>query len=470
MTRTPPTSGAASPGSAPEAPNSCGSSFSAAVGRSAPSCARLLQRRKHRIDGASAPGTRSCRPRCRHELDCSRTLVRGDQCCGLYRRRPRRARGGPCLRGQCRGSIPTGRRDRPARSAARSHFDGLCVRRQEGRPLCRSDPPAPLNAYGRSKRAGERAVSTGNPRHVILRTSWVYSPYGKNFVKTILRLAGERDRLTVVDDQHGCPTAARDIARACLAIAQRCANEPEGAPYGVYHFAGAGEATWCELARAIIALAADRLPRVAGGRADPHRRLSDARDTRGRYEARLRGDCARLRARAAAVAGALAETIDRLLTNGDLVMKGIILAGGSGTRLYPATLAINKQLLPVYDKPMVYYPLVGADAGGHPRYPPDLDARAPAVLPALARRRMRSGASGSSYIVQEQPIGLAHAFVLGREFVGDDRVALDPWRQHLLRPWLERRTRRRRSATGWRHGICLLRQRAQPIRRSEVRR
>ena len=134
-------------------------------------------------------------------------------------------------------------------------FDG-----RKGPPYVEQDEPAPLNAYGRSKLAGERGVSV-NPRHVILRTSWVYSPYGKNFVKTILRLMAERDRLTVVADQRGCPTAAHDIASACLTIALHCAIEPERVPYGVYHFAGAGEATWFEFASSIVELASDRLGR-----------------------------------------------------------------------------------------------------------------------------------------------------------------------------------------------------------------
>jgi len=135
-------------------------------------------------------------------------------------------------------------------------FDG-----RKGAPYVEQDEVAPLNAYGRSKLAGERGVCAANPRHVVLRTSWVYSPYGRNFVKTILRLAGERERLTVVDDQRGCPTAARDIARACLNVALRCASELERAPYGFYHFAGAGEATWFEFARTIVKLAAARLGR-----------------------------------------------------------------------------------------------------------------------------------------------------------------------------------------------------------------
>jgi dTDP-4-dehydrorhamnose reductase len=150
----------------------------------------------------------------------------------------------------------TGRRGIPLIHISTDYvFDG-----RKGLPYVEQDQAAPLNAYGRSKLAGEHGVSV-NPRHVILRTSWVYSPYSKNFVKTILRLMAERDRLTVVSDQRGCPTAAHDIASACLTIALCCAIEPERAPYGVYHFAGAGEATWFEFASAIVDLATGRLGR-----------------------------------------------------------------------------------------------------------------------------------------------------------------------------------------------------------------
>jgi dTDP-4-dehydrorhamnose reductase len=133
-------------------------------------------------------------------------------------------------------------------------FDG-----RKGAPYVESDAPSPLNAYGRTKLTGEQAVARGNPRHLIVRTSWVYSPFGRNFVRTILRLAGERDRLTIVADQRGCPTAAQDVANTCLSLALRCAANPQSGPYGLYHFAGGGEATWHEFAKAIVELA--QLPR-----------------------------------------------------------------------------------------------------------------------------------------------------------------------------------------------------------------
>src|SRR5258705_11917122 len=97
----------------------------------------------------------------------------------------------------------------------------------------------PQCVYGRSKLEGELAVAEANPRHVVLRTSWVYAPFGNNFVRTIIRLSAERDRLRVVDDQSGCPTYAPDMARAIIAIAQKVRGSGWHSKYpGVTHFAG----------------------------------------------------------------------------------------------------------------------------------------------------------------------------------------------------------------------------------------
>ena len=113
-----------------------------------------------------------------------------------------------------------------------------------------SDPVAPLGLYGASKEAGERAVRAGLARHLIIRTSWVYGIHGANFLKTMLRLASERDRLTIVADQRGCPTATRDIAEGLLATAPLLAAGTL-AP-GTYHLAGSGVASWFDFAAAIV--------------------------------------------------------------------------------------------------------------------------------------------------------------------------------------------------------------------------
>lgn len=112
---------------------------------------------------------------------------------------------------------------------------------------------APLNAYGRSKLAGEEAVRAAGGAWVILRTSWVFSAAGANFVKTILRLGGERDMLEVVDDQHGGPTWAGDIARASLCIARALRARPE--LRGTYHYAGQPDVSWADFAEAILGAA-----------------------------------------------------------------------------------------------------------------------------------------------------------------------------------------------------------------------
>ncbi|MGQ3672633.1 dTDP-4-dehydrorhamnose reductase [Xanthobacter sp. TB0136] len=127
-----------------------------------------------------------------------------------------------------------------------------------------SDPVKPLGVYGRTKAAGEAAIRAAMERHIILRTAWVYGAYGNNLLKTMLRLAGERDRLTIVADQRGCPTATQDIAIALLAAAHAAARGD--ARWGTYHFAGTGDTTWHGFASAIIEAAAPhtgRHPEVA---------------------------------------------------------------------------------------------------------------------------------------------------------------------------------------------------------------
>ena len=127
-------------------------------------------------------------------------------------------------------------------------------------PYSEEDPVRPISVYGASKEAGERLVRQNLPRHIILRTAWVYSPFGHNFVKTMLRLAGERTSVRVVADQHGCPTAAGDLAGAILELVRLIATG-EDLAWGTYHYCGAGSTTWHGFAEAILMLAAPALGR-----------------------------------------------------------------------------------------------------------------------------------------------------------------------------------------------------------------
>lgn len=120
-------------------------------------------------------------------------------------------------------------------------------------PYKEDDAPNPLNIYGATKRAGEAAAMEAHPDCIILRTSWVFSEYGGNFVKTMLRLSATREALNIVSDQTGGPTYARDIARAALAIAGK---KHRGAPgSGPYHFQGAPTVSWADFAARIFEIA-----------------------------------------------------------------------------------------------------------------------------------------------------------------------------------------------------------------------
>lgn len=123
-------------------------------------------------------------------------------------------------------------------------------------PYFEDDPTAPVGAYGRSKLAGEEAVRATTGRHIIMRTAWVHSPFGANFVKTMLRLAAHRPDVRVVDDQIGSPTYAPHLAEAILAVSRAVTADPATARFGTYHAAGAGAVTWCGMAREIMQVSA----------------------------------------------------------------------------------------------------------------------------------------------------------------------------------------------------------------------
>ena len=117
-------------------------------------------------------------------------------------------------------------------------------------PYCPDDRAEPQNAYGRSKLAGEIGICESGAMHAILRTSWVVSSHGTNFVKTMLGLSKTRDLINVVADQVGGPTPARDIAVACVEIAEQLIQEPSKS--GIYHFSGAPNVSWAEFAKEIF--------------------------------------------------------------------------------------------------------------------------------------------------------------------------------------------------------------------------
>lgn len=136
-------------------------------------------------------------------------------------------------------------------------FDGTKLE-----PYTEDDPPCPANAYGRSKEAGERAIRESLDRHIILRTAWLFSAHGHNFVKTMLRLAAERDELRVVADQSGNPTAAADLAWCIGELAKKIHDRRDGNfAWGTYHCTNRGAETWHGFAEAILDEAAPALGR-----------------------------------------------------------------------------------------------------------------------------------------------------------------------------------------------------------------
>ncbi|MCW5726932.1 dTDP-4-dehydrorhamnose reductase [Parvibaculum sp.] len=167
-------------------------------------------------------------------------------------------------------------------------FDGAA-----GCPWREVDPVAPLGVYGKSKAEGEDALRKATANHIILRTAWVFSPCGSNFVKTMLRLAAERDELTVIDDQRGSPSSAIDVAQVLLTLARLSLDRQaagEAPPRGTWHFCNEGVTSWCEFACAIMAGAAARGAPAARVRPIP----TSAYPTPARRPANSALDCTKL--------------------------------------------------------------------------------------------------------------------------------------------------------------------------------
>ena len=145
-------------------------------------------------------------------------------------------------------------------------FDGAL-----DRPYREDDPTGPTGAYGRSKLAGEKAVAARCEHSVILRTAWVYSPFGANFVRTMLRLNQTRDEVGVVADQRGNPTSALDIADTLISVAARVKDDSSPALRGIFHMTGSGEGTWADFAQAVF-----REAEARGRRATSVKRIATA--------------------------------------------------------------------------------------------------------------------------------------------------------------------------------------------------
>jgi dTDP-4-dehydrorhamnose reductase len=132
-------------------------------------------------------------------------------------------------------------------------------------PYTEEDPTGPVSVYGASKLAGEQALAESGAAHIIFRTGWVYGAQGKNFLRTILKFARERETLRIVADQHGAPTWSRDLAEMTAAVMQRCESQASSSLVetvvrvgGVYHAAGAGETTWNGFAAEAVRLEKER--------------------------------------------------------------------------------------------------------------------------------------------------------------------------------------------------------------------
>lgn len=260
-----------------------------------------------------------------------------------------------------------------------------------------SDEPNPINVYGASKLRGEQKIAQNMDDYRIIRTSWLFGRHGKNFVETIRHLSQTNETVRVVTDQVGKPTYTADLARKTAEIAD--------CPPGIYHVTNDGVCSWYEFARAfapnVVPCTSDEFPRKA---------------RRPAYSVLVNTKTSPMRPWKEALEDYLRPTVK-------VPMKGIILAGGTGSRLYPLTKVTNKHLLPVYDKPMIYYPLQTLIAAGIK----DIMIVSGRGHVGHFLELLGSGKEFGvrlTYEIQEGAGGIAEALGLAESWAGTDNVAV----------------------------------------------
>lgn len=260
-----------------------------------------------------------------------------------------------------------------------------------------SDEPNPINVYGASKLRGEQKIAQNMDDYRIIRTSWLFGRHGKNFVETIRHLSQTNETVRVVTDQVGKPTYTADLAHKTAEIAE--------CPPGIYHMTNDGVCSWYEFARAfapnVVPCTSDEFPRKA---------------RRPAYSVLVNTKTSPMRPWKEALEDYLRPTVK-------VPMKGIILAGGTGSRLYPLTKVTNKHLLPVYDKPMIYYPLQTLIAAGIK----DIMIVSGRGHVGHFLELLGSGKEFGvrlTYEIQEGAGGIAEALGLAESWAGTDNVAV----------------------------------------------
>ena len=262
-----------------------------------------------------------------------------------------------------------------------------------------SDEPNPVNVYGTSKLRGEQNIARNMDDYRIIRTSWLFGRHGKNFVEAIRQLSWTNETVRVVTDQVGKPTYTVDLARKTVEIAE--------CPSGIYHVTNDGVCSWYEFARAfapnVVPCTSDEFPRKA---------------KRPAYSVLVNTKTGPMRP--------WKEALENYLRPAVAVrrpMKGVILAGGTGSRLYPLTKVTNKHLLPVYDKPMIYYPLQTLVAAGIK----DIMIVSGRGHVGHFLELLGSGKEFGvrlTYEIQEGAGGIAQALGLAESWAGTDNVAV----------------------------------------------